>query len=174
MPLPLIDVEPVLLAEAPAVKVAVGEALMVLLALVVEEGVDAAVVVPVPVGDTVRVPVSDWLGVWLPLRETEPVVLEDAPGESEAVGDTDKVADALTVEEDVDAAVPDPVPVCVPVALPVGVCDGVEVELKLSLPVLLAEAPAVNEEVGEALKVLLPLVVEEDVGAAVLLSLIHI
>jgi hypothetical protein len=160
---PLREVEPVLLADAPVEREAVGEALSVLLAEVVEEGVGAAVAVPVPVSDGVCVPVPVWLDVPLPFSDTEPVMLAEAPEVRDAVGDADTVVDALTVEVGVGAAVPVTVPVGEPVELPVGDGDGEAAALKLVLPVLLPDDPVEREALGDALTVLLAEVVEEGV-----------
>ena len=112
---------PVLLAEAPEDKEAVGVALNVLLALNVEEGVAAAVPVPDTVPLDVGNPVLVWVAVPLPEKEIEAVLLADAPDVSDAVCDADTVVDALNVDEGVVAAVPVPDPVGEPVALAVGV-----------------------------------------------------
>jgi hypothetical protein len=69
----------VLLALAPCVSEAVGEALSVLLALRVEDGVGAAVPLPLSVGVGEAVGVREEGGVTLPDSDVLPVLLALAP-----------------------------------------------------------------------------------------------
>ena len=111
--------------EAPLVREAVGEALVVELAESVLEGEGAAVPVPLEVGVPVDVPEGVRDAVALLERDTLPVLLADAPGLSEAVGEAVTVLLAESVVEGVGAAVPVPVLVGVPVAVGLGVGGGV-------------------------------------------------
>jgi hypothetical protein len=157
VPVPLIEIEPVLDAETPAVSEDVGDVLTVLLALRVDEGVMGDVPVPELVGVLVELPVGVCVGVIVLLREVDPVLLAEAPEVIEAVGDMETVELPLTVVDAVFDAVPVPELVGVPVILLVGVCDGVAEELSDVDPVLLADAPAVIEAVGDTVTVELPL-----------------
>ncbi len=157
VPVPLIEIEPVLDAETPAVSEDVGDVLTVLLALRVDEGVMGDVPVPELVGVLVELPVGVCVGVIVLLREVDPVLLAEAPEVIEAVGDMETVELPLTVVDAVFDAVPVPELVGVPVILLVGVCDGVGEELSDVDPVLLADAPAVIEAVGDTVTVELPL-----------------
>ena len=115
----LSDTEPLLLAEAPEVRDAVGDADTVVDALTVEVGVCAAVPVTVPVGEPVELPVGVGGGVAEALKLVLPELEADAPVERVAVGEALSVVLAEVVEEGVGAAVAVPVPVgdgvCVPV-----------------------------------------------------------
>ena len=88
------------------------------------------------------------LGVGALLRELDPVLLADAPAESDAVGDVVTVELPLGVALEVPLGVPDNIPVALGVGAPA----------PESLPVALGEAPEVREGVGGALAVALPLV----------------
>ena len=114
-------------------------------------------------GDTVAV--CDAVGD--ALSEMLAVVEAEAPGVVAAVGDADSVLLPLSVEEGVGGGVPVADPVGVDVAVPVGDWDGVALALRLLLPVLLAETPAVSDGVGDALNVPLALSVDEGVGCGV-------
>jgi hypothetical protein len=147
VPVPLSELEPVLEADTPAVREGVGDALTVLLALMVEEGVLVAVPEPVLVGVTVGVPLPVGLAVTLPLKLALPLLDADAPDVSEGVDDELLVELPLSVVVAVTDAVPVPVLVGVTVGDPVGVSDDVVVALRLLLPVLLADTPAVSDGV---------------------------
>jgi hypothetical protein len=155
--LPLKLALPVLEADAPDVSEDVGDVLTVLLALRVDEGVMGDVPVPELVGVLVELPVGVCVGVIVLLREVDPVLLAEAPEEMEAVGDMETVELPLTVVDAVFDAVLVPELVGVPDLLLVGVCDGVAEELSDVDPVLLADAPAVIEAVGDTVTVKLPL-----------------
>jgi hypothetical protein len=104
----------VLLAEAPADKEAVGEALSVLLPLVVEEGVGAEEPVPVPVPEAEGLLGGVCEGEGVLVRLLLPVLLAVTPVEIDAVAESDTVAH----EEGVPVGDGDRV------ALPVLVADG--------------------------------------------------
>ena len=154
---PLKELEPVLEADAPDVSNGVGDELVVLLALRVDEGVFDDVPVPEPVGVLVTLPVGVCVGVAVALKEAEPVLLADAPIVTEAVGDVLKVVEALVVEVGVTDAVPVPEPVPVEVGVPVLVGLAVRLLENDGDPVLEAEAPGVSDGVDEVLAVELPL-----------------
>ena len=116
---------PVLEGEAPLVREAVGEALVVELIESDVEGEGASVPVPLEVGVPVDVPEGVRDAVALLERDTLPVLLADAPGLSEAVGEAVTVLLAESVVEGVGAAVPVPETVGVPVAVGLGVEGGV-------------------------------------------------
>ena len=124
---PLLDCEllPVMEGEAPTERDAVGEALTVLLAESVEEGVGAAVPVPDTVGVGDRVALGVGCGVPLLDCELLPVAEGEAPTEREAVGEALVVPLAESVEEGVGAGVPVPLVVELPVEVPEGVTDAV-------------------------------------------------
>ena len=166
---PLLDSEllPVWDGEAPLVREGVGEALTVELAESVEEGVEAAVPVPLVEGVPVEVPEGVWDAVALLEKDVLGVLLAEAPGLSEAVGEADTVELAESVVDGVGAGVPVPLPVGVAVGVGVGVLGGVALLERLVLPVLDWEAPLVREAVGEAERVEEALAVVEGVGAAV-------
>lgn len=89
VPLLLLEIDPVLEADAPAVTDDVGVTLTVVLALTVEEGVGGGVLVAVPVA--VQLALGVPLGVWLPapllLLEMDPVFEADALGVGNGVGE---------------------------------------------------------------------------------------
>jgi hypothetical protein len=101
------------------------------------------------------------------LREVDPVLLADAPTVTVAVGVTVTVVEPLTVVEGVGGGVAVPVPVAVIVGVAVPELEGVPVPLIEIEPVLDAETPAVSEDVGDVLTVLLALRVDEGVMDAV-------
>ena len=115
------EFEPVLEADAPAERGAVGETETVLLLLTVELGVGVAVPVPVGLGEAVGVAVGVGDGVVELLSEFEPVLEADAPAERDPVGETDTVLLPLSVELGVSAAVP--VLVTVGEFVGAGVCE---------------------------------------------------
>ena len=92
-----------------------------LLALSVEVGVIAGVLVPVAVEELDGVPDPLCVAVAELLKEFEPVLDEEAPTETEGVGDNDAVLLPLNVV----LIVAFPVPLAVCVAVPVGVGEGV-------------------------------------------------
>ena len=104
--LPLNELEPVLLADAPTVSDAVGEADCVEEALGVVLGVSAAVPVPVPVCVMVKLALGVCVAEGEPLKELEPVLEGEAPGVRGGVAEDDREEEALSVEEGVTAAVP--------------------------------------------------------------------
>jgi hypothetical protein len=150
--------------DTEAVGVEVGLPLSVLveellpLAPCVSEDVGVCVPLPVPLAASVLLP----LLLALPLRLTVGVAEGEAPRDSEAVGDSET--------EELPEAVVLGVPVCEPVCVPVG--DAVEEPDRDTLAVALGEAPDEREAVGEALCVLLALVVEEGVGAGLPVALL--
>ena len=99
------DVLPVFDGDAPAVSDAVGEALSVELAEMVEEGVGPAVPLLLPVGVPEEVAEGVDAGVMLPERDTLGEVEELAPLDSDAVGEEDSVLLSESVEEGVGAGV---------------------------------------------------------------------
>ena len=109
--------------------------------------------------------VGDGLPVGVALPDAEALLLTDgdAPGDSVTVGEPDMVEEAVAVALEV----PDPVRVAVGVAVPVvvalGDALGVVLPLKETLLDKEGEAPDDKEAVGEALNVLLLVVVGEDV-----------
>ena len=161
---------PVLDWDAPAVNEAVGEELVVELAESVEEDVGAAV--PVPLVEVVPVDVPEGVrdAVALLERDTLPVLLAEAPGLSEAVGEAVKVGDELkealaVLKADMPPLVSDPMGdadiVMLPLTVVLGVLEGEPlpelvrvpevVPVPESLPEALPEAPAVSKDAGEAL-----------------------
>jgi len=134
------EVLPELDALAPAVREGVGLKESELLA----DKVLLPVLLAVPVGDTVELPVPLLLGVWvgelLPLSEMEPELEAEAPTVTEGVADKDAVELPLKVEEGVLAPVP--VPVCV--ALAVGVPLGLRLPLSLPVSEIVPEEEAVD------------------------------
>ena len=158
---------PLLLPDAPVVRDAGGDADTVLLELSVEEGVGAAVPVPVNVALPVAVPLGVWLGETLLLLEMLELLLAEAPAVREGVALADTVELALRVLEGVLAPVLLPVCVPLPVAVLLGLWLGVALLDSEMLPLLLADAPVVRDAVGDADTVLLPLTVEDGVGCAV-------
>ena len=103
---PLSELEHALLADAPAVSEAVGEADCVEEAQVVVLGVGTAVPVPVPVCVMVKLPLGVCVAEGEPLNELEPVLEGEAPGVRGGVAEDERVEEALTVEEGVAAPVP--------------------------------------------------------------------
>ena len=99
------------------------------------------------------------------LHELEPVLDDDAPTVTDAVGEIDTVLLPLTVVLDVTFAVPLHVGVPVPEGVAVGVAEPVGEDVMDTVPVLEAEAPTVTELVGLCDSVELPLSVEEGVCA---------
>ena len=145
---PLRELEPVVEADAPAVKEAVGDKDAVLLLLRVLLGVMDGVKVPLGVDELEAVPEELCVAVPELLRELEPVVEADAPAVKEAVGDKDAVLLLLWVV----LAVAFPVPLLEGVAVGVGVGEGVALlvddEVKEIVPVAEADAPSVMEAVA--------------------------
>jgi hypothetical protein len=166
VPLELSEVDAVLDAEAPGVSGGVADALVVVLALTVEEGVDGGVLVPVPEVVTVGVPVPLTLAVPLPLSEVDAVLEAEAPSVSDEVGDALVVVLALTVEEGVGGG--EPIPLCA--GAPVGVPVAVKVPMPLPLndvePMFEADAPSVRKAVGVADVAPLAVVVAADDAVA--------
>jgi hypothetical protein len=115
--LPLSDVLPVLEGEAPRLSAAVGDRVAVELALAVEDGVGAGVLVPVAVADPVAVCEVVGAAVVLLLKDVLALLEGLAPGLSDDVWDSVTVELALAVEDSVGAGV----------LLPVAVGDPVEV-----------------------------------------------
>ncbi len=151
--------------EAPLVREAVGEALVVELIESDVEGEGASVPVPLEVGVPVDVPEGVRDAVALLERDTLPVLLAEAPGVSEAVGEAVTVLLlAESVVEGVRELVPVPLGVGVPAPVPVGISFAVAEPDRLVLPLLLAEAPSVSEAVGDADTVELPESVEEGIA----------
>jgi hypothetical protein len=97
--------------------------------------------------------------VTLLLQEVLPLLLALAPEVREEVGLADWVLLELRVVEPVLLLVPVAVELLVPVAVPEGLPEGVALLLSEVLPLVLALAPVVREEVGLADSVLLPLTV---------------
>ena len=77
--LPLREIDPVLDGLAPAVSDEVGDTLVVVLAVRVEEGVGAAVSEPDCVGEAVGAPVPVCEAVGVALSDTLGVMEDDAP-----------------------------------------------------------------------------------------------
>lgn len=125
----------------------VGEAEFVELAVRVGLGVNEAVPLPLCVPVAVGVGVGDSEGVPLPVLELLAVLLGLTPLVKEEVGDLEMVVLPDTVVVGVVEGVSDPVPLGLGVGVPV----------PLSLPVLLGLAPSVNEAVGLAECVVVPL-----------------
>jgi hypothetical protein len=158
----------VLEAEAPGLRLLVGEDDTVELAESVVLGVMDAVPVPLEVEEPEDVPEGVRVAVALLERDTLGVLLAEAPVLKEAVGLAVRVELAEIVLDGVMEPVPVPLRVGVGVGVPVGVGGGVPLLERLVLSVLLAEAPGLSVAVGEAVTVLLAESVVEGVGAAVL------
>ena len=157
----------VLEAEAPGLRLLVGEDDTVELAESVVLGVMDAVPVPLEVEEPEDVPEGVRVAVALLERDTLGVLLAEAPVLKEAVGLAVRVELAEIVLDGVMEPVPVPLRVGVGVGVPVGVGGGVPLLERLVLSVLLAEAPGLSVAVGEAVTVLLAESVVEGVGAAV-------
>ena len=106
------------------------------------------------------------LAVRLPLKDADPLLEADAPAEREGVGAALTVPLPLAVDDGVGAGVPEPVPEADGVGVPVPMRLAVALPPSEFVPVLEGDTPAVNEAVGEALAVVLPLSVEEGVADA--------
>ena len=138
----------------PAGSDAVADCETLELAVSVVEGVDAGVLLLEPVGDPVGVGVGEGAAVTLPDFEALPVALEEAPGDSELVGDALSVLEAESVEEGVGKGEGVALGVGEPVPLEDTVCDGVALLDSEVLPVFDCEAPALSDAVSEPLSVL--------------------
>ena len=99
------------------------------------------------------------MGVREPLKDALPLLEEETPLVREAVGDTELVLLAVSVEVGVTAGVPLPVPVEVLDGVPDPLCVAVAEPLSELEPVLEADAPDVRDAVGDADVVLLLLTV---------------
>jgi len=146
---------PVALPVAPRGSVTVGEGDTVVLPERVVEGVPDAVPVGVGVPEPVGVGVALCVADALTLADRVGEADREAPLLRDAVGDSEAVLLALSVDEGVGCGVRVPLPVGVGVALAVALPLS-EVE-----PVLDGLAPAGSDVVGEADKVELPLSAED-------------
>lgn len=155
---------PVFDADSPFEIEAVGDIVMVLLPLKVEEGVMEGELVLLDVGVPLEVGEEVMGGVEDAENETLGDVLDETPWVREGVGEELTVLLPVTVVVDVMEAVP----VLLLVGLTVGKEEGVFVPVGLEdrelLPVFDAESPFEIEEVGVTVSVLLPLSVEEGVS----------
>ena len=165
--LPERDVVLVVEGDAPWDRVAVGDAVMVALAVVVEEGVGPGEGVAVPVSVPVALPVGVCVPEGVALFDTEPVAEGGAPAGSDGAGVALVVPRPLSVAEGVGCGVPVGVGVALPVLEPVGVGVGVAGALPLTLPVTEGDASRDSVAVGVALFVALPLTVELPVAGGV-------
>ena len=137
------------------------------LPLSVEVGVAGGVPLLVAVGELEGVPDPLCVGVPVLLSEVEPVLEEEAPSVTEAVGENDMVLLLLSEALAVTVAVPLEEGVAVPVGVEEGVAELVGDAVMETVPVAEAEAPRVMEAVGLWELVELAVSVEEGVCAAV-------
>ncbi len=155
---------PVFDADSPFEIEAVGDIVMVLLPLKVEEGVMEGELVLLDVGVPLEVGEEVMGGVEDAEKETLGEVLDETPWVSEGVGEELTVLLPVTVVVDVMEAVPVLLLVGLTVGKEEGVCVPVGLEDRELLPVFDAESPFEIEEEGVTVSVLLPLSVEEGVS----------